>query len=97
MSAARPPATDGKIEAACLNPDCFTTDYPHCRCGAAEWSAWGSLCEALKDAGAVTEADLTARATDDSTPGCRLFQKIRGWGDDLVAMRCKEGRDGCRK
>lgn len=61
-----------------------------------EHSAWRALVAALLDAKAVTDDDCNAPTTDDSTPGRRLFQAIREWADDVVAYRCKAGREGCR-
>lgn len=41
------------------------------------------ICGQLEQRGVVTPADLKAAQADDSTPGRRLLQAIRLWGESL--------------
>ncbi len=52
-----------------------------------EWRNWQTLCRLLREAKAVTGADLTSPQSARATPGQRLFQAIREWGDSLVELR----------
>lgn len=57
-----------------------------------EWELWRSLCNALKEAGAVTDKDLKSRTFDRSTPGCRLLGALRAWGDTRAAIARSGGK-----
>ena len=58
------------------------------RLGAKELDDWHRVCAALKEAGAVSDADLDASpGSDDDTPGKAALTAIRLWGDQLVRLR----------
>lgn len=56
------------------------------RAATLEWELWRSLCDALTDAGAVTELDRQASIQDANTPGCRLLLALRAWGAARAAI-----------
>lgn len=45
-----------------------------------EWELWKALGEALKASGVVTESDLNSPIYANMTPGQKIFQLIREWG-----------------
>lgn len=51
-----------------------------------EWEEWQSVCGLLKEAGAVTEADLKSPAMERKTRGQMLLWRIREWGEAKVAL-----------
>lgn len=52
-----------------------------------EWTLWREMCTKLKASGAVTVEDLAALKGAAGTPGGRLINAIREWGDALVSLR----------
>jgi len=50
------------------------------RAARTEWDLWRVLLDALKEAGAITEADLKASIHDSTSPGCKLLLALRHWG-----------------
>lgn len=67
------------------------------RAGELEWSLWRSLCEALQECGAVTESDLkTSVGAKAETPGLRLLNALRAWGDArraVVVAECEDEKE----
>lgn len=55
-----------------------------------EWENWREVCKQLKDLGAVTENDLQSRIDEMETPGQRLLEAIRQWGNSFVEMSLLE-------
>ena len=52
-----------------------------------EYRLWQELCRQLKAVGAVTDADLSAPVKGGPlTPGARLFDPIRTWGEAKAAL-----------
>jgi len=52
-----------------------------------EHELWKELCRQLKERGAVTKEDLESPMGDDKTPGQKLMNTLRTWGDKLVELR----------
>lgn len=46
-----------------------------------EHDAWKAVCKALREVHAVTDDDLNAPVSSNATPGQRLLNQIRAWGD----------------
>jgi len=78
----------------------------------ATYAGWRNVVVAMYDAKAVTDMDFllaagdwdnaahaagVQRPTNTDTPGRRLIEAIRVYADDVVAARCKQGPEGCRK
>jgi hypothetical protein len=53
----------------------------------AEYERWLLICQALKEAGAVTESDLASPVMSTRTPGERLLADLRHWGN----LRARQG------
>lgn len=52
-----------------------------------EWEAWQVVCAALREARAVTEADMESVTTSPlTTPGLKLLHAIRAWGKTKPAL-----------
>lgn len=66
----------------------------------AEHDLWRKVCTHLVARRVVTASDLEAPVGSDTTPGCRLINLIREWGESratlalAVAAHKKENPDG---
>ena len=47
-----------------------------------EWRLWRDLCGRLKEAGLVTQADLSAPVSENRTAGQKLIHAITAWGEN---------------
>lgn len=63
-----------------------TVADPYMDTARAEWDLWQKLLTRLVLANAVTARDLKARVGDDATPGQRLLNLIREWGDARATL-----------
>lgn len=52
-----------------------------------EHALWQELCAKLKEAGAVTEADLRSPLSKRDTPGQRLLHLVREWGEARTELK----------
>ena len=60
-----------------------------------ELTAWRDVLRMLREAGAVTDADLASSVKLNDTAGQRLLNQIRAWGDlraELVSVAKGRGR-----
>lgn len=58
-----------------------------------EYAKWREVVTQLKAIGAVTQRDCQSPPSVLETPGQKLFEAIRQWGDSLVELRRQEDRD----
>lgn len=54
-----------------------------------EWQQWRTVCTMLKKCGAVTDEDLKSLSTQTKTPGQKLLNALKIWGDLVRKMERK--------
>lgn len=51
-----------------------------------EWNEWRAVCKILLDHGAITMGDLQSPVTHNETPGQKILNQIRIWGEAYATL-----------
>lgn len=61
-----------------------------------EHDAWLEIVRLTKDGATITDADWSAPADSEATPGQELICAIKRWGECLALLRIAQGDSGKR-